>query len=82
MDINFEYSSEYRVCSIQQGKIQETEIYAFSALPGGMKSGKPSVSIISKIGEDKYGIIQVSLEAFLAVAGALKAKYTIDPNAN
>jgi len=65
-----------------KGKIQETEIYAFSALPGGMKSGKPSVSIISKIGEDKYGIIQVSLEAFLAVAGALKAKYTIDPNAN
>ena len=52
-----------------QGVIQ------ISGLPGGMESGKPSVSIRLDLDKEMTIVAQTSLALFLMAADALKARY-------
>jgi len=49
------------------GKIQESEgLYAITALPGGMASGKPSIAFISQMADGTFVFSQTSMAIFFS----------------
>jgi len=58
-----------------EGKTTTGEVYAITALPGGMQSGLPSVGIVTKMADGSYVFSEISLRTFLAAASALRGRY-------
>ena len=53
----------------------EAKLYALTVLPGGMKSGNPSVGIISQLPNGRFAFSECSLAMFLTAAKAMEARY-------
>lgn len=60
---------------IKAGKLIHTTSVQIAALPRGMSSGAPSVSMRFDLEDGRSVILETSLKMFLSVADALKAKY-------
>ncbi len=60
---------------LQGKKIHHVGELTFTALPGGMESGRTSIAIIIELDDGSAVFAESSLRAFLATARAFQAKY-------
>jgi hypothetical protein len=58
-----------------KGKLHQTHHIILSALPGGMTSGRTSVALCIPLPDGSWVFCESSLRAFLAAAGALRARF-------
>ena len=58
-----------------EGKTEVGEVYAFSALPGGMKSGAASVEIVIQKKDGTFVLGETSMKLFLAAVRAFQIRY-------
>jgi len=82
LDVDLEGDGSFREFS---ENIEDGQLIKVAALPGGMKSGLPSVALLTKTiidGKEKYVIGQTSMKMFLMAADIFRKKFVVDPSQN